>query len=105
MIPDDGLWFVRGNQKLRGLMLSLREILMIFRQLYDTDSSTYTYLLADASQGAAVIIDPVQAQCNVYLTMLSELHLTLKWILGTHVHADHITGPACCVRPLPPRLL
>lgn len=65
---------------------------MIFRQLYDTDSSTYTYLLADASHGAAVIIDPVQAQCNVYLTMLSELHLTLKWILETHVHADHITG-------------
>ena len=64
---------------------------MIFRQLFDTDSSTLTYLLAD-EQGIAVIIDPVLEQVGVYLSLLDSLKLSLCWVLDTHVHADHITG-------------
>lgn len=62
---------------------------MIFRQLFDMDSSTFTYLLAD-EQGIAVIIDPVLEQVESYLTLLGSLKL--KWVLDTHLHADHISG-------------
>ncbi|MGC2456850.1 MAG: MBL fold metallo-hydrolase [Gallionellaceae bacterium] len=64
---------------------------MIFRQLFDPDSSTLTYLLAD-EQGTAVIIDPVLEQVGIYLSLLGSLKLPLRWVLDTHVHADHITG-------------
>lgn len=64
---------------------------MIFRQLFDTPSSTLTYLIAD-DRGAAVIIDPVLEQAEQYLELLKELKLTLVWALDTHIHADHITG-------------
>jgi glyoxylase-like metal-dependent hydrolase (beta-lactamase superfamily II) len=64
---------------------------MIFRQLFDTPSSTLTYLIAD-DRGAAVIIDPVLEQAEQYLELLNELKLTLVWALDTHIHADHITG-------------
>lgn len=64
---------------------------MIFRQLFDTPSSTLTYLIAD-DRGAAVIIDPVLEQAEQYLELLNELQLTLVWALDTHIHADHITG-------------
>ena len=64
---------------------------MVFRQLFDTDSFTLTYLLAD-EQGIAVIIDPVLEHVGTYLSLLDSLNLTLRWVLDTHVHADHITG-------------
>ncbi len=64
---------------------------MIFRQLFDPDSSTLTYILADDA-GNAVIIDPVLEQVETYLALLGSLKLTLRWVLDTHVHADHITG-------------
>lgn len=64
---------------------------MIFRQLFDPASSTLTYLLAD-DQGSAVIIDPVLEHVEDYLSLLSSLKLTLRLVLDTHVHADHITG-------------
>ena len=64
---------------------------MIFRQMFDPDSSTLTYLLAD-EQGNAVIIDSVQEHIETYLSLLGSLKLTLRWVLDTHVHADHITG-------------
>ncbi len=64
---------------------------MIFRQLFDPDSSTLTYVLADDA-GNAVIIDPVLEQVETYLALLGPLKLTLRWVLDTHVHADHITG-------------
>ena len=64
---------------------------MIFRQLFDTDSSTLTYLLAD-EQGIAVIIDPVLEHVGTYLSLFDSLKLTLRWALDTHIHADHITG-------------
>ncbi|MCB9707225.1 MAG: MBL fold metallo-hydrolase [Myxococcales bacterium] len=65
---------------------------MIFRQLFDADSWTYTYLLVDDATGEALIIDPVREQVSRDLTLISELGATLKFVLDTHVHADHITG-------------
>lgn len=65
---------------------------MIFRQLFDSKSSTYTYLLADDASAGAMIIDPVIDQLDLYLQLLDELGLTLKFALDTHVHADHITA-------------
>lgn len=64
---------------------------MTFRQLFDPASSTLTYLLADG-QGNAVIIDPVLEHVERYLSLLDTLKLTLRLVLDTHVHADHITG-------------
>ena len=64
---------------------------MTFRQLFDQDSSTLTYLLADDA-GNAVIIDPVLEHVEDYRTLLQSLGLALRWVLDTHVHADHITG-------------
>ena len=63
---------------------------MIFRQLMDSVSSTYTYLLADA--GEAVLIDSVFERVRRDSSLLHELGLTLRYTLETHVHADHVTG-------------
>ncbi len=65
---------------------------MIFRQLFDLESSTYTYLLADEETREAVIIDPVIEQVERDLTLIDELDLRLVYVLDTHVHADHVTG-------------
>lgn len=65
---------------------------MIFRQLFDAASSTYTYLIADPSTREAVLIDPVLEQVDRDLTLLRELDLKLACVLETHVHADHLTG-------------
>jgi glyoxylase-like metal-dependent hydrolase (beta-lactamase superfamily II)/rhodanese-related sulfurtransferase len=65
---------------------------MIFRQLFDLQSSTYTYLLADAATRGAVLIDPVFEQARRDAALVEELGLKLAWTLETHVHADHITG-------------
>ncbi|RQO58786.1 MBL fold metallo-hydrolase [Paucibacter sp. KBW04] len=65
---------------------------MIFRQLFDPTSSTYTYLLGDAASGEAVLIDPVFEHERRDLALLRELGLVLKATLDTHVHADHVTG-------------
>jgi glyoxylase-like metal-dependent hydrolase (beta-lactamase superfamily II)/rhodanese-related sulfurtransferase len=65
---------------------------MLFRQLFDKDTSTYTYLLADRETHEALLIDPVREQVERDLTVLEELGLTLKYVLETHVHADHVTG-------------
>jgi sulfur dioxygenase len=66
--------------------------MLIFRQLFDPPSSTYTYLLADAAMGAAVIIDPVFEQVRRDAALIQELGLRLIFSLETHVHADHVTG-------------
>ena len=63
---------------------------MIFRQLFDPVSSTYTYLLGD--RGEAVLIDPVFEQVRRDAALLCELALKLLWTLETHSHADHVTG-------------
>jgi glyoxylase-like metal-dependent hydrolase (beta-lactamase superfamily II)/rhodanese-related sulfurtransferase len=65
---------------------------MLFRPLFDPESSTYTYLLADEATRKAVIIDPVLEQLDRDLAVISELGLELEWALDTHVHADHVTA-------------
>lgn len=65
---------------------------MIFRQLFDRESSTYTYLLASRRGGEALIIDPVQEQVPAYLQLIEQLGVRLAIAVDTHTHADHITG-------------
>ncbi|MCE2517452.1 MAG: MBL fold metallo-hydrolase [Alphaproteobacteria bacterium] len=65
---------------------------MIFRQLFDSVSSTYTYLLASRKGGEALLIDPVFEKTDRYLRLMEELDLKLVKVLDTHVHADHITA-------------
>ncbi|MBT6420168.1 MAG: MBL fold metallo-hydrolase [Gammaproteobacteria bacterium] len=65
---------------------------MLFKQLFDKESCTYTYLIADPATKEAVLIDPVNTQLAVYLTLLQENDFTLKYSLETHVHADHVTA-------------
>ena len=67
---------------------------MIFRQLFDKESSTYTYLIGDETTREAVLVDSVLPQHERDLKVLSELGLTLVHALETHVHADHVTGAA-----------
>ncbi len=65
---------------------------MIFRQLFDHNSHTYTYLIADAHSRQACVIDPVLERSQQYLQLLAELNLSLAFALDTHVHADHVTA-------------
>ncbi|HEY6079590.1 MAG TPA: MBL fold metallo-hydrolase [Polyangiaceae bacterium] len=65
---------------------------MLFRQLFDQDTSTYTYLLADEASREAVIVDPVLEQLDRDATLIDELGLKLVAALDTHVHADHVTA-------------
>ena len=65
---------------------------MLFRQLFDAVSSTYTYVLASGPGREAVIIDPVKEQLNQYLQLIAELNLKLVIAIDTHTHADHITA-------------
>ncbi len=64
----------------------------VFYQLFESESSTYTYLLADAKTREAVLIDPVFEMVDRDLRLIDELGLKMKYVLDTHVHADHITG-------------
>ena len=65
---------------------------MIFRQLFDPLSSTYSYVLASRRGGEALIIDPVLERVDRYLRLMKELELDLVKAVDTHLHADHITG-------------
>jgi glyoxylase-like metal-dependent hydrolase (beta-lactamase superfamily II)/rhodanese-related sulfurtransferase len=65
---------------------------MLFRQLFDLESSTYTYLLADESTREALLIDPVFEQFERDRALVRELDVTLRYTLDTHVHADHVTA-------------
>ncbi|MDL2410243.1 MBL fold metallo-hydrolase [Rhizobium calliandrae] len=65
---------------------------MIFRQLFDSVSGTYTYLIASRKGGEALIIDPVLEKVDRYLQLVNELDLKLVKAVDTHLHADHITG-------------
>ena len=65
---------------------------MIFKQLFDTKSSTYTYLISSGQGREALIIDPVIKNVNEYINLLKELDLKLVKVIDTHIHADHVTG-------------
>jgi glyoxylase-like metal-dependent hydrolase (beta-lactamase superfamily II) len=65
---------------------------MIFKQVFDTKTSTYTYLIASAKGREAVIIDPVLENVEDYIGLLKEFDLKLVKVIDTHIHADHVTG-------------
>jgi glyoxylase-like metal-dependent hydrolase (beta-lactamase superfamily II) len=65
---------------------------MIFKQVFDKKSSTYTYLIASSKGREALIIDPVLENVEVYIKLLDELDLKLVKVIDTHIHADHVTG-------------
>ena len=65
---------------------------MIFKQEFDTKTSTYTYIIASAKGREALIIDPVLENVEDYINILKELELKLVKVIDTHIHADHITG-------------
>ena len=65
---------------------------MLFRQLFDKNSSTYTYLIASAKGREALIIDPVLENIEEYIKLLNKLDLKLVKVIDTHIHADHITA-------------
>ena len=65
---------------------------MIFKQVFDKKTSTYTYLIASSIGREALIIDPVLDNINEYISLLNELDLRLVKVIDTHIHADHITG-------------
>ena len=67
-------------------------IKMIFKQLFDTKSSTYTYLISSGKGREALIIDPVKENVGDYIKLLNELDLKLVKVIDTHIHADHVTG-------------
>ena len=79
--------------------------MLVFRQLFDPQSSTYTYLLGDRASGAAVLIDPVFEQVRRDAALLGELGLTLVATLETHVHADHVTGASLLKRRTGSRIM
>ena len=65
---------------------------MLFRQLFERESSTYSYLLASRPGGEALLIDPVKEELPKYLQLVHELDLRLVFAVDTHVHADHVTA-------------
>ncbi len=65
---------------------------MIFKQLFDKTSSTYTYLISSGINREALIIDPVLENVDEYIKILEDLNLKLVKVIDTHIHADHITG-------------
>ena len=65
---------------------------MIFKQVFDKNSSTYTYIIASAKGREALIIDPVIDNVENYINILNELDLKLVKVIDTHIHADHVTG-------------
>ena len=65
---------------------------MIFKQVFDKKSSTFTYLIASSEGREALIIDPVIENVDNYIQLLNELDLKLVKVIDTHIHADHVTG-------------
>ncbi|CAF1052789.1 unnamed protein product [Brachionus calyciflorus] len=74
---------------------------MIFRQLFEKTSSTYTYILADANTKDAIIIDPVIETVDRDFKVINDLGLKLKYAINTHVHADHVTGSGLLKQKIP----
>ncbi|MEH2373196.1 FAD/NAD(P)-binding protein [Nostoc sp.] len=80
------------NSKSDATTFGLKKPSMLFRQLFDKESSTYTYLIADPETKTAILVDPVLEQVERDLQILRQLGLTLRYCIETHIHADHITG-------------
>ncbi|HET7774953.1 MAG TPA: MBL fold metallo-hydrolase [Azospira sp.] len=72
--------------------------MFIFRQLRDSGSATYTYLIGSRSSGAAVLVDPVAEQSPLYLGLLAELNLKLACVVDTHLHSDHRSAARILLR-------
>lgn len=89
-----------GYWSVRGLSAHCKNN-MIFRQLFDRESCTYTYLLADEESKEAVLIDPVIELAERDAKLVEELGLNLKYVMNTHVHADHITGTGLLKKLVP----
>lgn len=80
------------NSKPDATTFGLKKPSMLFRQLFDKESSTYTYLIADPETKTAILVDPVLEQVERDLQILRQLGLTLRYCIETHIHTDHITG-------------
>jgi len=87
-----GLGYVSRLPVINPRLMSTMASNYMFRQLFDRESCTYTYLLADTVSKEAVLIDPVIELSERDVSLVKELGLNLKYVLNTHVHADHITG-------------
>ena len=70
----------------------LINLVMIFNQLFDEKSHTYTYIISSGKGREALIIDPVIEKTNEYLKVLKNLELKLVKVIDTHIHADHVSG-------------
>lgn len=81
-----------GTEPAKRALLAEGAQMLVFRQLFDSQSSTYTYLLGDRRNGDAILIDPVFEQVRRDAALIDELGLRLVATLETHVHADHVTG-------------
>jgi uncharacterized NAD(P)/FAD-binding protein YdhS/glyoxylase-like metal-dependent hydrolase (beta-lactamase superfamily II) len=80
------------NQETGDRTSEILQSTLLFRQFFDPESSSYTYLIADRKTGDAVLVDPVLEQVDRDLQSLDDLGLKLRYCLETHLHADHITG-------------
>src|ERR1700750_700740 len=89
--PIEDLYCAPRVEGFRRLRIA-RVTVMIFRQLFDSVSSTYTYLIASRRGGEALVIDPVLEKGDRYIQLVDELDLRLVKAVDTHLHADHITG-------------
>ncbi len=94
MLVFEGIESARRRLASRAVATSAlaERMMLIFRQLFDPQSSTYSYLLADRRSREAVLIDPVFEQARRDAALIQELGLKLVATLDTHVHADHVTG-------------
>src|SRR6185312_8710384 len=90
--PDTITCFMTAPRHATPSKCSLARVNLVFRQLGDPPSSTYTYLLGDSDTREAILIDPVFDQALRDAALVEELGLELRWTLDTHVHADHVTG-------------
>jgi sulfur dioxygenase len=89
MLQTTVLSTAKVNELTRGRSQLLQ---FLFRQLFDSESSTYTYLVAAPQTQNTILVDPLLNQVDRDLQTLAELGLTLRYCLETHIHADHITG-------------
>merc|ERR1719481_802089 len=87
-----GLGYVSRLPVINPRLMSTMASNYMFRQLFDSESCTYTYLLADTVTKEAVLIDPVIEKAERDAGLVRDLGLSLKFVMNTHVHADHITG-------------